>query len=185
MSVYDIPPHPAIADLAARVAALEAAQDLASLPSSWPDLTEAEKAGFTEALAEAKARNEYRILNAPLNPDEVRHLLRECVTVVKPGETLVIRGHDWTPMQAYEVQRVMDAMTEDGTIGFKALVVGGDELAVVQPEPAFMAEVRTDTFRSNRGGEAVRLTHLPTGLVAEAATRDAAVALLAAMIDAL
>jgi hypothetical protein len=121
-------------DLAARVTALEMERDLSALPSSWPSLTEAEKAGFVEALAEARERNRYRILNAPLNPDEVRQLVRECVTVVGPGESLVVRGRDWTPNQVRAIQEAVDFMHEAGIIGFKVLVLFGDELAVVQPE---------------------------------------------------
>jgi hypothetical protein len=40
-------------------------------------------------------------------------------------------------------------------------------------EPRFMTETRTDVFRSMRI-EAVRLTHLPTGIVMEAKTREEA-----------
>ena len=67
----------------------------------------------------------------PLGPDEVRQLLRECVTVVKPGESLVVRV-PWTttPGQLREYQRVMDS-AEGGQIPFKVLVVAGDELGVV------------------------------------------------------
>jgi hypothetical protein len=71
----------------------------------------------------------------PLTPGEIRQLLRECVTVVKPGETLVIRGRDWTPNQVREIQQVMDAMHEDGQIPFRALATFGDELGVVQQAP--------------------------------------------------
>ena len=71
-----------------------------------------------------------------LGRDEVRQLLRECVTVVKPGESLVIRGRDWTPNQVREIQDWMDAERESGRISFKVLVLPGDELGVVQPEPA-------------------------------------------------
>ena len=117
-----------------RVAALEMAADLSAFPSSWQSLTEAEKAGFIAAIAESRQRVRLRVLNAPLTPDEVRQLLRECVTTVGPGETLVVRGTNWTPMQVREIQRAVDAMHEDGVIGFKVLAVFGDELGVVQPE---------------------------------------------------
>jgi hypothetical protein len=48
-----------------------------------------EQAGeFRRAMAEA------------LTPDQVRQLLRECVTVVKPGETLIVRVPvTWSPEQ--------------------------------------------------------------------------------------
>ena len=117
-----------------RVAALEMAADLSAFPSSWQSLTEAEKAGFIAAIAESRQRVSHRILNAPLTPDEVRQLVRECVTAVGPGETLVVRGRDWTPSQVREVQDWMDADYESGRIDFRVLAVIGDELAVVKPE---------------------------------------------------
>ena len=70
----------------------------------------------------------------PLRPDEVRQLFRECVTVVKPGETLVIRDRNWTPNQVQEIQRWMDDEHESGRISFKVLALIGEELGVVEPE---------------------------------------------------
>jgi hypothetical protein len=67
----------------------------------------------------------------PLTSEQVRCLLRECVTVVKPGETLVIRGRDWTPNQIREVQQVLSEICEDR--GFGVLIVPGDELGVTEP----------------------------------------------------
>jgi hypothetical protein len=69
----------------------------------------------------------------PLTKDEIRQLLRECVTVVAPGETLVIRGRDWTPNQVREIQHSVDFMSEEGMIPFKVLIVFGDELGAVRP----------------------------------------------------
>jgi len=123
--------------LARRVAALEARLAPVHLTfSSLPPLTEAEEAELRESAAEALKLGPPLPRPAPeppaLSPAQVRYLLRQCVTVVKPGETLVIRGRDWTPWQAREIQQVMDAMREDGTIGFKVLAVFGDELAVIE-----------------------------------------------------
>jgi hypothetical protein len=67
-----------------------------------------------------------------LSPAQVRYLLRECVTVVKPRETLVVRGTNWTPAQTREIQQVMDEMYELGIVPFKALAVFGDELGVAE-----------------------------------------------------
>ena len=67
-----------------------------------------------------------------LDPETVRHLLRECVTVVKPGETLVVRGGDWNPEQCREIQQWMDAEHESGRIDFPVLAVIGDELGVAE-----------------------------------------------------
>ena len=70
-----------------------------------------------------------------LTEDEVRHLLSECVTVIRPGETLLLRcGRDWTPGQAREVQEWMDRAIEWRDLGFKALVVPADELGVAVAE---------------------------------------------------
>jgi hypothetical protein len=124
-------------DLAARVTALEMERDLSALPSSWPSLTEAEKAGFVEALAEARERNRYRILNAPLNPDEVRQLLRECVTVVKPGEVLFFRcPDDWTVQQARDLHECVRWWLDENAPTVKVMIVPDVEMAVVQPGAA-------------------------------------------------
>ena len=73
---------------------------------------------------------------AVLTPEVARALLRECVTVVQPGETLVVRTHDWwTPDMANEYQRCVDEDTESGRIPFKVVIVLGDELAIAKPEP--------------------------------------------------
>lgn len=135
-SGYVIPPDPAIMSLADRVAALEAHLAPVYLTySSLPPLTEAQEAELRESAAEALKLGPPPRLIPPeplLSPAQVRYLLRQCVTVVKPGETLVIRGRDWTPNQVREIQRVVDAMREDGTIGFKVLAVFGDELGAIE-----------------------------------------------------
>ena len=81
-----------------RVAALEEAIRFPLQTAYFPPMSDEETARFREELEKA-ARQPYRILSSPppLTPDQVRYLLRECVTVVKPGETLMIRGADWTP----------------------------------------------------------------------------------------
>lgn len=69
-----------------------------------------------------------------LTEDEVRSLLRECVTVVKPGETLVILAdRDWTPSQVRELQDALDAGIKYRDLGIHALVVPGAELGVAEP----------------------------------------------------
>jgi hypothetical protein len=126
-----IPPHPAVADLEDRVAALEECIRFPLRTAYFPPMCDEEMAQFREEFGKAAGPHRVILPPPPLTPDEVRQLVRECVTVVKPGETLVMRGRDWTPNQVQEIQRVMDAMHEDGTIGFKVLVVIGDELGVV------------------------------------------------------
>ena len=117
-----------------RVAALEMTADIASFPSSWQELTEAEKAGFIAAIAESRQRVRLRVLNAPLTPDEVRQLLRECVAVVKPGEHLILRV-PWstTPSQVRELQEVVNEMAGYLELPFRMLVLPGDELGVAEP----------------------------------------------------
>jgi hypothetical protein len=65
----------------------------------------------------------------------VRALLSECVTVVKPGETLVIRVTGWTPEQADLYQEYLDATAAAIGAGFRVLVVIGDELGIADPKP--------------------------------------------------
>jgi len=122
------------AELKKRVTALEMAADIASFPSSWQELTEAEQAGFIAAIAESRQRVSHRILNAPLTPDEVRQLLRECVTVVKPGETLAVRVPMSTPPHVVrELQEMADHEQQAG-MPFPVLIVVGEGMAVVTPE---------------------------------------------------
>ena len=158
-------------DLEQRVAALE---ELARYPlqiATFPEvLTEEKMARFREDL-NATLGQPHRILPQPppLTPEQVCHLLSECVTVVKPGETLIIRGQNWTPAQLNEIQRAMDAMHETGRIPFKALAVPGDELGVTE-EPAFMNHVKTEHL-DGTGLLKVRLTHQPSGITITASDR--------------
>ena len=125
----------ALRDLGERVAALEMAADLSALPSSWPGLTEAEKVGFIEAIAEARERTRHRLLNAPLTPDEVRQLLRECVTVVAPGETLVVRVPSaWSALQVRDYSEVLRAAADRLGVPFQVMIVVGDGLGVAEAE---------------------------------------------------
>lgn len=129
-------------DLEDRVAALE---ELLLHPPQWifqppPPLTEAQETELREAIGEAArlGPSAHRILPPPraLTPDQVRYLLRECVTAVKPGETLVIQERNWTPNQVREIQRWLDGERDSGRIGFKVLAIIGEELAIAEPEAA-------------------------------------------------
>ncbi len=80
--------------------------------------------------------------------------LRQCVTVVKPGETLVIRGRDWTPNQVREIQRVVDAKREDGTIGFKVLGSSHRQTSSASSKPGKRRAMNPD------GVQAVRIRGL-------------------------
>ena len=167
-------------DLEERVAALEEAlaNPLRAYIPSWTPLTEAQEAELRESLAEAAKLGPlpYRVVPPPLTADEIRQLLSECVTVVKPGETLILRV-PWTttPTQVRELQVVLDETTAWLELPFKALVVPGDELTVAQaPEPDFMARVTTEPLGGPehlRGALTIRLTHEPTGVTVAARDR--------------
>jgi hypothetical protein len=116
-----------------------------------------------------------------LSPEQIRRLLRECVTVVKPGETLVIRGRDWTPSQLREIQQAMDDMYQLGQVSFRALAVPGDELGTAL-EPEFMAETRVEPVDGS-SLLIVRLTHLPTGISVDASSRAEAIVKLGRAIE--
>jgi hypothetical protein len=66
---------------------------------------------------------------APLTPEAVRTLLRECVTVIKPGETLIVRVPWATPARTvYELGRVLHEQAEMAGAGFHTLVVPAAEI---------------------------------------------------------
>jgi len=118
-----------------------------------------------------------------LTEEEIRQLLRECVTVVKPGEVLVIRVPDFTPEQLREYSDMVRWWLDENAPGVKCLITVGEELGVAEVAPgrdhaAWLKGIREQTFRHERV-ESVRLTHLPTGVTAKAGTRDKAIAALA------
>ena len=127
-----------IPGLEERVAALEEAlaNPLRAYIPSWTPLTEAEEAELRESLAEAAKLGPlpYRVVPPPLSPDEIRQLLRECVTVVKPGETLILRV-PWNtlPAQVRELQDALNDGIEYTQAPFGVFVVPGDELTVAEP----------------------------------------------------
>ena len=68
-----------------------------------------------------------------LSPDEIRQLLAECVTVVKPGETLVLRCPEGTTMAGMDRLRQITAAQLGPDAGIRVLVVPHLDMAVVQP----------------------------------------------------
>lgn len=180
-----------------RVAALEAAVDRLLVPvgivsAPEADLTPGQVAELQKALDEFAAHPvrhfEHRILPSPpnlLDPETVRQLLRESVTVIKPGEVLFFTAGDpnWTPAQLREIQDVISAWLEYNAPDVKVLVLPHGKMAAAGPGPDFMKDVRTDVYRHERV-ESVKLTHLPTGTVAVAPSRDEAVAKLALALAA-
>lgn len=66
-------------------------------------------------------------------PEKLRAVMRGCLTVVKPGETLIMRP-DWnaTPNQVRELQEWLDRWHFDGDLPFRVIALPG-EIAVTQP----------------------------------------------------
>jgi hypothetical protein len=124
--------------LAERVAALEAAFIAPLVRPSSAVLTDEQAAGFRERLAEAAGRYEMRLLPQapPLTPEQIRCLLRECVTVVKPGETLIVRVPvTWNPEQVSNYQKNFNDWARWLELPFRVIVVIGDELGIAETEP--------------------------------------------------
>jgi hypothetical protein len=100
-------------------------------------LTDEEVADFRERFAAAAHDPHHQLLPYwHLTPAEVRDLLRECVTVVKPGETLIVRvPSSLTPAQSREYQDAMDSAIDYWHLGFKALVLPAEGLGIVEAPP--------------------------------------------------
>jgi hypothetical protein len=118
-----------------RVAALEelAAHPLRSV--TMPEFTGEDAEKFRHDIeAAGLAAHEYTILppGPRLTEDEVRHLLRECVTVVKPGELLVIRVADFTPQQLREYNDLVSCWLDGYAPGVRCLITLGEELGVAE-----------------------------------------------------
>jgi hypothetical protein len=117
--------------MSAEDVAREIAAGMGIQPSA--PMTEAEAAEFRERFAAAMAEREAHPLQVlppeSLPPDELRQLLRECATVVKPGETLIIRTHDkWTPAQMRDLEDMIDSRE----LPFRVILVPGAELGVAE-----------------------------------------------------
>lgn len=130
-----------------RVAALEAALDELRHPllvAEAPPLSEEETARFKaefEAAAKQFPSHLMRLLplSPPslLSPETVRQLLRESVTVVKPGEVLfLVCPENRTADQIGEIQRAVSAWLEYNAPDIRVLVLPYGEMAVAEPEPA-------------------------------------------------
>lgn len=118
-----------------RVAALE--EQLAEPAGIRPAaMTDDQAAEFAAERGKRKYEPARALLPVPvLTPETARALLRECVTVVGPGETLVIRvPESWHPGNVHDFQRYVNEAHADGRIAFPVLVVHGAELGVARPE---------------------------------------------------
>ncbi len=118
-----------------RVAALEAllSPQITPAPEWTPEQVEDFKAEFAR-LTEIPGAH-WLPPGRVLTREAVEAAVRECVTVVRPGETLVIRCRDWTVDQADQCMEYFGALADAGVIPFRPLVVVGDELAVASAEP--------------------------------------------------
>jgi hypothetical protein len=106
-------------------------------PMAHAEMTDEDVAEFRERLAEVAGDLRYQIRPRPnFTPVEVRDLLRECVTVVKPGEVLVIRmANDVSRDAAAEYQANLTAWLGEHAPEVKVAIVCGEELAVVETPP--------------------------------------------------
>jgi hypothetical protein len=131
------------ADLTQRVAALEdivrqAAAQM-GIPADVP-MTDEQTAEFRRLFDEAmKGPFTYRVLPPPppLTPAEIRQLLRESVTVVKPGEVLFYMYGDpnGTPNQIRELQDWINWWLEDNAPDIRVLCLPHGEMAAAESGP--------------------------------------------------
>ena len=113
-----------------RVAALEELIAHPLMTIEAPAWTDEQVAQFKAEFERYPGSHEVRLLPpAPvLAPETAKALLRECVTVVSPGEALAIRVPEgWTPQQVKHYQEYASAVAP-----FPVLVVIGEELAVAK-----------------------------------------------------
>jgi hypothetical protein len=101
-------------------------------------MTDGQAAEFAErfkaAMADAPPFAHPVWLRPGLDRDEIRSLLRECVTVVKPGETLIIRvSENMTPSQCREYQQAVDSGITHWDLGFRAMVLPAEGLGIAEP----------------------------------------------------
>jgi len=156
-------------------------------------MTDEEAAEFAERFAVYMAENSltHRVipLPPPLSPDQIRSLLRECVTVVKPGEVLVIRvSENMTPRQCSEYQQAVDGWIAHGDLGIKVMVLPGEGLGITESVPerdhaAWLRDVRYFMNGIPGAVKSVTATHRPTGLQVTAPTQEQALTDLAALLQ--
>jgi hypothetical protein len=127
-----------------RVAVLEAALLHPPVIAEFPAMSAEDAARFKEEY-EAAARDfghqPLRIFPSSLtvlNPETVRALLRESVTVVKPGEVLFFTVSDpnITPGQLRAIQEMIDWWLERNAPGVRVLALMSGEFAAAEPGPA-------------------------------------------------
>lgn len=71
-----------------------------------------------------------------LTPEAIRTLLRDHLTVVKPGETLVMRpAADISPNQWRELQDMLDAWHSQGDLPFRVIALPAAEFVPTVSDP--------------------------------------------------
>ena len=78
------------------------------------------------------------VLGQGLAPPVLRALVEQATTVIRPGETLLIRvPPEWAPVQAAELQEhAQSCLDYWGVDGIRVLVLPAAELAVIRPGEA-------------------------------------------------
>ena len=69
---------------------------------------------------------------------ELRALAREYVTIVQPGEVLIVREPShWKPREVGDLNDALNAICSDpdAGLGIKVLVVPGDGVSIAVPQP--------------------------------------------------
>lgn len=109
------------------------------IPAATP-MTDEQAAQFREEFARRYAEEASKPLQVLphrplLTPETARELLRECVTVVKPGEVLVIRmSRELTPNQFREIAEMTGYWLKENAPGVKVMLVpAAEEFAVTVP----------------------------------------------------
>ena len=68
----------------------------------------------------------------PLTLNEMRQILRECTTIVKPSETLILRVSGFSPERVEYYQENLDAWLDRHGRPFSALVLEGAGLGIAE-----------------------------------------------------
>jgi hypothetical protein len=96
---------------------------------------ETQKRQIQESLFRPSLEQRMTALPSLLDPETVRALLRESVTVVKPGEVLffTVADPNITPNQLREIQEMTDWWLERNAPEFRVMVLMAGEMAVAEP----------------------------------------------------
>lgn len=110
---------------------------LVAPPPGWtPEQVEKFKAEWERAFAAGKFDAPPKLIPpCPLlTPETARELLRECVTIVKPGEVLAVR----LPLDMSHIDMIRAreyALQVEEESGIKVAFIPGEEFGVGRPDP--------------------------------------------------